>query len=277
MTLIIFVKAVVMGIVEGLTEFLPISSTGHMIVVGNFISFTGETAKLFEVFIQLGAILAVVWIYRDKVFSLLKNLPSQKGAQEFALKLLVAFTPAAVVGLLTHKLIKRYLFGPVTVSYALVAGGIIILLIEAMKHRDEVSEMESLTYRMAFWVGIAQVLSLFPGVSRSGATIMGGLLAGMNRKASTEFAFFLAIPTMFAATLFDLAKSAGSLNSSDYGTLAVGFIAAFFSGIWVVRWLIRFVSNNNFKPFAYYRIIFGGLLLIYYFAVSPHLSAFSSK
>jgi len=268
MDLIMVLKAVLMGVVEGLTEFLPISSTGHMIVVGNFISFTGETAKLFEVFIQLGAILAVVWIYREKILSLLKRLPSQKDAQGFALKLLVAFTPAAIIGLGTHKLIKKYLFGPVTVSFALVVGGIIILLIENMRHRDEVSDMESLTYTMAFWVGIAQVLALFPGVSRSGATIMGGLVAGMTRKSSTEFSFFLAIPTMFAATLFDLAKSAGSLSSSDFGLLAVGFVSAFISGLWVVRWLIRFVSSNNFKPFAYYRIIFGGLLLIYYLVIA---------
>ncbi|OGW73082.1 MAG: undecaprenyl-diphosphatase [Nitrospirae bacterium RIFOXYB2_FULL_43_5] len=264
MDIIVLVKAAVMGIVEGLTEFLPISSTGHMILAGNFISFTGEKAKLFEVFIQLGAKLAIVWVYKDRILTLCRNLPKDKGVQGFALKILVAFMPAAIVGLATHKLIKQYLFGPVTVSFALVVGGLIILLIEAMKHSDEAQEMESLTYRMALWVGIAQVLALFPGVSRSGATIMGGIVAGMSRKASTEFSFFLAIPTMFAATIFDFAKSAGSLTGSDIGMLGVGFVFAFFSAIWVVKWLIKFVSTNNFRPFAYYRIVFGGVLLVYY-------------
>lgn len=261
-------KAVIMGIVEGLTEFLPVSSTGHLILAGEFLAFTGEKAKLFEVFIQLGAILAVVWVYREKLWALAVKLPKEKAAQSFALKLLVAFTPAAGIGFFTHNLIKEYLFGPVTVAFALVAGGAAILIIERMKHPDKASEMEDLTYRMAFWVGIAQILALFPGVSRSGATIMGGLMAGMTRKASTEFSFFLAIPIMFAATLFDLAKSAGGLTSSDIGTLAVGFVSAFISALWVIRWLIKFVSTNNFRPFAWYRIVFGGILLIYYLAYS---------
>ncbi|MHB9154606.1 MAG: undecaprenyl-diphosphate phosphatase [Endomicrobiales bacterium] len=265
---IVFFKAVVMGVVEGLTEFLPISSTGHLILAGTALSFVGEKAKLFEIFIQLGAILAVVWAYRDKIFSLLAKLPGDKQAQRFGMGIFIAFLPAALVGAGTHKYIKAYLFSPLTVAAALVVGGILILLIERRTHSNRVSEMEDITYTVALAVGIAQVLALFPGISRSGATIMGGLMAGMTRKASTEFSFFLAIPTMLAATMFDLFNGFRGLALSDLQVMAVGFIAAFISALWVVRWLIRFVSHNDFKPFAYYRIIFGGVLLGWmYFAV----------
>jgi undecaprenyl-diphosphatase len=261
---LLVLKAAIMGVVEGLTEFLPISSTGHLILAGAVLNFDGELAKLFDVFIQLGAILAVVWAYREKIVSLARRLPSDRAAQHFGVSIVIAFLPAAIVGLGTHKLIKAYLFTPVTVALALVAGGVIILWIERMRHANRFAEMTDITYRAALWVGIAQVCALFPGVSRSGATIMGGLLAGLTRTAATEFSFFLAIPTMFAATLFDLAKSAGGLTAGDAGILAIGFVAAFVSALWVVRWLIRFVGHHDFRPFAYYRIGFGGLLLLFY-------------
>lgn len=259
-----FFKAAVMGVVEGLTEFLPISSTGHLILAGNALSIAGEKAKLFEVFIQLGAILAVVWLYREKIFSMLRKFTADAATRRFGIGVFIAFLPAAFVGLATHNYIKTYLFSPLTVALALVVGGVIILLIERLKHSNRVSEMEDITYTVALAVGIAQILALFPGISRSGATIMGGLVAGMSRKASTEFSFFLAIPTMFAATVFDLTKGMGGLTWPDYQVLAVGFIAAFISALWVVRWLIRFVSSNDFKAFAWYRIGFGGILLWYF-------------
>jgi len=264
MDAIMLFKSVIMGIVEGLTEFLPISSTGHLILTGELLNFTGEKAKLFEVFIQLGAILAVLWAYRQKIFSMAVKFPKDRKTQRFGINLMVAFMPAAFIGLLLHKTIKQYLFSPATVAVALVTGGLIILLIEMQKHSNKIEEIEDITFKVALAVGIAQIFALFPGVSRSGATIMGGLLAGLSRKASTEFSFFLAIPTMLAATLFELAKSYKMLSFSDFEMLAAGFITAFISALWVVNWLIKFVSGHDFKPFAYYRILFGGILMWLY-------------
>ena len=264
MDVIMLFKSIIMGVVEGITEFLPISSTGHLIITGQALSFTGEKAKLFEVFIQLGAILAIVWLYREKLLSLIRKFPGDQQARRFGANLLIAFMPAAFIGLLTHKAIKQYLFSPITVTIALIAGGLVILLIENRKHSNEINEIDQITYRVAFAIGIAQVFALFPGVSRSGATIMGGLLAGVSRKTSTEFSFFLAIPTMFAATIFDLTRNYTILSYSDFEMLSVGFIAAFLSALWAVKWLIKFISSHDFKPFAYYRIIFGGVLLCFY-------------
>jgi len=258
-------NALVLGIVEGLTEFIPISSTGHLILAGHWLSFEGETAKLFEIFIQLGAIQAVVWVYRARITDLFLRMRNDQEPRRFALKLLIAFLPAAFVGLAVHHYIKQYLFNPFTVACAMLVGGVAIYGIEKMKHRNIYTSSDSISYTGAFWVGVAQVLALFPGVSRSGATIMGGLLAGMDRKTSTEFSFFLAIPTMFAATLFDLAKSHALLSANGAIILAVGFVAAFFSGLLVVTWLIRFVATHDFKVFAYYRIIFG-IILLYHFS-----------
>lgn len=257
-------KALILGIVEGLTEFIPVSSTGHLILAGQWLSFHGEFAKLFEVFIQLGAILAVVWIYRARLTDVARRMRRDPVARRFALNLVVAFIPAAVLGLLFHDYIKHYLFGPFTVALALVAGGVAILIIERLHHRISFTETDRVTPAGAFRVGVAQVFALFPGVSRSGATIMGGLLAGMSRTVATEFSFFLAIPTMFAATVFDLLKGFGMLSLNDVVMLAVGFVAAFFSGLVVVRWLIRFVSTHDFRLFAWYRIVFGIILLLVY-------------
>lgn len=258
-------QSVVLGIVEGLTEFLPISSTGHLIITGDLLGMVGEKAKLFEVVIQLGAILAVVWAYKEKVISLCGRVARRdQQAWRFGMSLAAAFMPAAVVGVLFHKAIKHYLFGPITVAGALVAGGIAILIIERMRHANRITDMEAAPVKTGWWVGVAQVFALFPGVSRSGATIMGGLLAGMSRTAATEFSFFLAIPTMFAATIFDLSGALKIMSASDLVSLSVGFVTAFISALWVVRWLIRFVSTNSFRVFAWYRIVFGVLLLIFY-------------
>jgi undecaprenyl-diphosphatase len=261
MDVVVMFKALVMGLVQGLTEFLPISSTGHLIVVGQALSMTNETAKLFEVFIQLGSILAVVWAYRAKILSLIVSFPSDGRTRRFGLGLAVAFVPAALVGLALHRSIKDYLFGPVTVAGALVIGGIVILLIERRDHSNCVSEADHVDLPTALAVGLAQITALFPGVSRSGATIMGGILAGMTRRAATEFSFFLAIPTMLAATMFDLLTHFSTLSKNDLEMLAIGFVSAFFSALWVVKWLLAFVSGHDFKPFAYYRILFGTILL----------------
>jgi undecaprenyl-diphosphatase len=254
-------KAVILGIVEGITEFLPISSTGHLILVGNLLSFTGESAKVFEIFIQLGAILSVVWLYRTKILSVFAGIGT-KESNRFLLNLLIAFTPAAVIGLLTHSLIKKYLFDSVTVACALIIGGILILIIEKIIRNPEASAVDNITYRQAFGVGMAQVLSLFPGVSRSGATIMGGLIAGLDRKTATEFSFFLAIPTMFAATSYDLLKNFGGLSIFDLPVFATGFIVSFISALIVIKAFLGFVTKHNFSAFAYYRIIFGILVLL---------------
>lgn len=260
----IIFKSVIMGIVEGLTEFLPVSSTGHLILAGEALGLSGENIKLFEVFIQLGAILAVVSVFRQKIFFIIKDVFTGRKSLGFCLKILTAFLPAAVMGLLTHRLIKQYLFGTVTVSGALVAGGIAILAIEKHQKNTACTSMEDISFRQAFMIGIAQTLALFPGISRSGATIMGGLLSGLSRKASTEFSFFLAIPTMFAAVCYDLLKGYSSLEKADIGMFSAGFITSFISGMIAVRWLLNFISTRDFRVFAWYRIIFGFLLLIFF-------------
>ncbi len=254
-------KALILGVVEGVTEFLPISSTGHLILAGNMLSFTGERAKVFEIFIQLGAILAVVWLYRKKIFSVLTAL-GDKGSIRFTGNLLIAFIPAATIGLLTHSWIKAYLFNSIAVALALVLGGIMILIIERMVKDAKIIDVDSISSNSAFGVGLAQVLSLFPGVSRSGATIMGGLVVGLDRKTATEFSFFLAIPTMFAATSYDLLKGAKYLAVSDLPVFAIGFITSFISALLVIRLFLGFITKHNFTAFAYYRIIFGLLVLL---------------
>jgi len=263
MELILLLKAVLLGIVEGLTEFLPVSSTGHLIIVGDLIDFRGEKAKTFEIFIQLGSILGVMWYYRRKVTDLLLGL-HRRNEQRFAGNLLIAFLPAAIIGLLLHSQIKQYLFSPITVAVALVVGGFAILLIEKFPRRERVTSMDSLTPSDALKIGVAQAFSLFPGVSRAGATIMGGLLTGLNRTTATEFSFFLAMPTMFAATLYDLLKNIDKLTLADTGLFTAGFVAAFLVALVVVKTFLRYVARHNFVPFAWYRIGFGLLVLGYF-------------
>lgn len=255
--------AIILGIVEGITEFLPISSTGHLILAGDLFGFTSDTAKTFEVFIQLGAILAVVWLFRDKLTSSIKGIGNEK-TNRFLLNLLIAFLPAAFFGLLLHSFIKSHLFNPVTVAIALIAGGIAIFVIEKVVKKPEVMDVDDVSYKQALGVGMAQTLALFPGVSRAGATIMGAMCLGLGRKAATEFSFFLAIPTMFAATLYDLLKNLNHLSMNDFPIFAVGFVVSFISAFFVIKAFLGFVKKHTFNSFAVYRIIFGAVVLFYY-------------
>lgn len=256
-------KAVILGIVEGITEFLPVSSTGHLILAGDMLGFTGEKAKTFEVFIQLGAILAVVWMYRERVLSSIKGIGTEK-TNRFLLNLLIAFLPAVFLGLLTHSFIKHHLFNPVTVALALIAGGIAILVIERVVKKPVVMDMDEMSFKRALGIGLAQTLSLFPGVSRAGATIMGAMCFGLERKVATEFSFFLAVPTMFAATSYDLLKSLHNLNMTDVPIFATGFFISFFSAFLVIKAFLGFITRHTFDSFAVYRIVFGAVILFYY-------------
>ncbi len=262
--ILLILKALILGLVEAASEFLPISSTGHLIIVGDFLNFTGPRAEAFQIFIQLGAILAVVWIYRARLLDIALNLDRDRKAQRLILNLAIAFIPAAILGLWFHKQITHYLFNPVTVAGALVVGGIAILLIERYARTGRVQAMDDMNWKDALVVGIAQSVALFPGVSRSGATIMGGMLSGLSRFAATEFSFFLAIPTMFAASFYSLYKEWHLLTVEDIPMFAVGFVAAFLGGLAVVRFLLAYVGQHSFAPFAWYRIVFGGLLLAYF-------------
>jgi len=259
----LLIKALILGVVEGLTEFLPVSSTGHLIIVGDLLNFNDEHGKIFEIVIQLGAILGVVWDYRLRVGRLFTGLQTRH-EQRFALNLFIAFLPAAVVGLLLHKAITTYLFNPLTVAGALIVGGILILLIERLPLRVRVNSMEDLGPLDAFKIGIAQTFSLFPGISRAGATIMGGLLSGLSRTAATEFSFLLAMPVMFAATFYELFKNLDLLHAGDIPVFAVGFVTAFISALIVVKAFLRFVSRHDFTSFALYRIVFGAIVLAYF-------------
>ncbi|MEK8089311.1 undecaprenyl-diphosphate phosphatase [Thermithiobacillus plumbiphilus] len=264
MDTLLLLKALLLGFLEGATEFLPISSTGHLIIAADLLNFTGERAKTFEIVIQLGAVLAIVFHYRHKVVQVVGGLGSDPAAQRFVTNLAIAFLPAAIIGLLLHKYIKEYLFSPLTVAAALVVGGFVILLIEHFKPRARVAHVDDMCWRDALKVGLAQSFALFPGVSRSGATIMGGLVSGLSRPAATEFSFFLSIPTMFAATGYDLFKNLHLLKSEDLLLFAAGFGAAFLAGLVAVKALLAFVSRHDFRVFAYYRIILGALVLIYF-------------
>jgi undecaprenyl-diphosphatase len=261
MDLIIAIKALILGIVEGLTEFLPVSSTGHLIVVGSLLNWNDEKGELFEIVIQFAAILAVIWQYRSKLWNVVATLPRDAKSQRFTLNLVLAFLPAAVIGVIFINTIKKYLFAPVPVATAFIVGGILILWIESRKRTARVQSVDGVKPADAIWIGFAQVLSMIPGTSRSGATIMGGLLRGLSRPAATEFSFFLAIPTIFGATVLELFKARNSLNFDDLAVIGVGSIAAFISAAFAVRALIRYVSGHNFKVFAWYRIAFGLVIL----------------
>lgn len=261
-------KAAILGVVEGATEFIPVSSTGHLIMVGDWLGFTGEDAKAFEIFIQLGAILAIVWLYRARLGRVLRSATRDPVSRRLVLNLSIAFLPAAVVGLLTHRLIKEYLFSPEVVAGSMLVGGIAILLIEWWRPKPRVPTVDDMSPGVALGVGIAQVFSLVPGTSRSGATIMGGYCLGLTRQAATEFSFFLAVPVMIAATGFDLFQSAGSLSATDVPIFAVGFGVAFLSALVVVRAFVTYVARSSFVAFAWYRIAFG-LLFVAWHARHP--------
>jgi undecaprenyl-diphosphatase len=251
-----------MGVVEGLTEFLPISSTGHLILAGELLGFSDDKAKVFEVVIQTGAMLAIVWEYRMKFWRVLAGLPSDRAAQRFALNLAIAFLPAAVLGLAFHNLIKAHLFHAVPVALAFIVGGIVILWVERSLHpRVRVDSVDAMTWSDALKVGIAQAFALIPGTSRSGATIIGGMLFGLSRRAATEFSFFLAVPTLVAAGAYDFWKNRALFSAGDAGVFTVGSVAAFVSAFLCVRWLLRYIASHDFTPFAWYRIAFGAVVL----------------
>lgn len=268
------IKAAVMGVVEGLTEFLPISSTGHLILAASLLDFTGETVKVFEIAIQTGAMLAVVWEYRQRLWRTVTGIRHDAQAQRFAANVLIAFLPAVVLGLMFGGLVKAHLFHPVPVALAFVVGGLVILWVERRHHaafgeRDlqgtrhaRVETVDDMRAADALKVGLVQCLALVPGTSRSGATIIGAMVFGFSRKAATEFSFYLGIPTLMGAGAYSVWKQREVLQASDWPMFAVGLVFAFFSAWLCIRWLIRYVSTHDFVPFAWYRIVFGAIVLL---------------
>jgi len=259
---LILLKALILGVVEGITEFLPVSSTGHLILAGDLLDFNDERGKLFEIVIQSGAILAVAWEYRVRIAGVVRGLGRDPLANRLVLNLAIAFMPLAILGLLFKNAIEAHLFKPVPVALAFIIGAFVILWAERRKHTIRVQTVDEMTPLDALKLGLAQAVALIPGTSRSGATIIGGLFFGLSRKAATEFSFFLAIPTLFVATIYSLYKERALLNADDLAMWAVGFIAAFVSAFLCVRWLLRFISTHDFTPFAWYRIAFGIVVLV---------------
>ena len=272
MDFMLLLKAAVMGIVEGLTEFLPVSSTGHLILAGALLGFDDEKAKVFDIAIQTGAIFAVVMVFWEKIRSTVMALPSQRMARRFAVNVLIAFLPAVVLGLLFGKAIKAHLFIPTVVATTFILGGLVILWVERWGrkpmhdgHPDDhvrIVNVESMSPLDALKVGLVQCLAMVPGTSRSGATIIGGMLLGLSRKAATEFSFYLAIPTLIGAGVYSLYKERALLSVADVPMFTVGLVFSFISALVCVRWLLRYISTHNFVPFAWYRIAFGALVLI---------------
>lgn len=256
-----FFYAIILGLVEGITEFLPISSTGHLIIVGEILQFSGAPGHLFEISIQLGAILAICWLYQKKLTDVACGIFSDKTAQRFTLNIILAFLPAAILGFLFHKVITEVLFNVWVVATMMIIGGFAIIAIEKWKPAPRRDSLDDITIKDAVMIGLCQSLAMIPGLSRSGATIMGAMLLGVERKTSAEFSFFLAIPTLFAATAYDLYKNYNELTMNGITLIAVGFVSAFISAIIVVRWFVPFISRHGFVPFAWYRIIVGTLLL----------------
>jgi len=258
----LLINAIILGIVEGLTEFLPVSSTGHLILVGQLLGFNDDKGKVFEIAIQFAAILAVVWEYRSRLAHTLTSITSEPASSRLTINLIVAFLPAAILGFLFLKQIKSYLFNPIVVASAFIIGGFLILWAERRQHVIHAESIDDMTWRDALKVGFAQALAMIPGTSRSGATIIGGLFFGLSRRAATEFSFFLAIPTMFAATFYDVYKNRDLFSMDDIALFAVGGTVSFISAFMAVRGLIRFISRHDFTIFAWYRIAFGIIVLI---------------
>jgi undecaprenyl-diphosphatase len=257
----LYLKAVVMGVVEGVTEFLPISSTGHLILAGGLLGFGGEKAKLFEIVIQTGAMLAVVWEYRVKFLGVLTGIFRDRGSQRFVMNVAVAFIPAAVVGVIFGDYIKERLFAPIPVALAFIIGGLVIIWAERRRHRITIERVDDMTWPVALQIGLAQCFALIPGTSRSAATIIGGLLFGLSRQAATEFSFFLAVPTLIAAGAYEMYQERGLLSPADAGWFGVGGVVAFVSALLCLRWLIRYVASHDFTGFAVYRIVFGVIVI----------------
>jgi undecaprenyl-diphosphatase len=261
MDLVLYLKAAILGVVEGLTEFLPISSTGHLIIAGQLLGFGGEKAKVFDIVIQSGAMLAVLWEFRARFLGVLKGLGSDPAARRFVINLAIAFTPAALLGLAFAGAIKQHLFHAVPVALAFIVGGAVILWVERSPRQPTVEQVDDMTWKDALKVGIAQSFALIPGMSRSGATIIGGMLFGLSRRAATEFSFFLAVPTLVAAGAYDFYKHRALLDSADLGVFAVGFVVSFVSAFLCIRWLLRYIATHDFSVFAWYRIVFGLIVL----------------
>ena len=259
------ITAAILGIVEGVTEFLPVSSTGHLIVAGSLLGYTGEKAKLFEIVIQAGAILAVCWEYRAKLLAVAAGIFRDRGAQRFVLNLLIAFLPAAILGLAFGSAIKANLLAPVPVAAAFIVGALVIFWVEWRTQRNpsavRIDRIDDMRWPDALKIGIAQAFALIPGTSRSGATIIGGMLFGLSRTAATEFSFFLAIPTLLAATGYEFVRNRHLLAAGGLSMVGVGFVTAFVSAFFVVRGLLRYVAHHDFVPFAWYRIAFGLFIL----------------
>ena len=255
------IQALILGVVEGLTEFLPISSTGHQIIVADLLDFTGDRFNAFNIIIQLGAILAVVWEFRGKIFEVVSGLPTQRKAQRFTVNLLIAFLPAVVLGVIFADLIHHYLFNPITVATALVIGGVIMLWAERREHEVHAETVDDITWKDALKVGLAQCLAMIPGTSRSGSTIIGGLLFGLSRKTATEFSFFLAMPTMVGAAVYSGYKYRDLFQPADLPVFAIGFVTSFIFAMIAVKGLLRFIASHSYAVFAWYRIAFGLLIL----------------
>ena len=261
MDIILLLKALILGVVEGLTEFLPISSTGHLILAGDLLNFNDDRGKLFEIVIQSGAILAVVWEYRKRLADVCAGLGRDRAANRLVLNLFIAFLPLAVLGLAFGKAIKAHLFAPIPVATAFILGAFVILWAERKNHTVRIETVDEMRPMDAVKMGIAQAFALIPGTSRSGSTIIGGMLFGLSRQAATEFSFFLAIPTLGVATVYQVYKERALLSADDLGMWIVGFISAFVSAFLCVRWLLRYISSHDFVPFAWYRIAFGIVVL----------------
>ena len=255
------VQALILGIVEGLTEFLPISSTGHQIIVADLLNFGGERAIAFNIIIQLGAILAVVWEFRRKFIDVVVGLPTQPQARRFTVNLIIAVLPAVVLGVIFADMIHEYLFNPITVATALVIGGVIMLWAERRQHVIRTETVDEMNWKDAVKIGFAQCLAMIPGTSRSGSTIIGGLLFGLSRKAATEFSFFLAMPTMVGAAVYSGYKYRDLFQPDDLPVFAIGFVTSFIFAMIAVRGLLKFISNHSYALFAWYRIGFGLLIL----------------
>ncbi len=264
MDIILILKTIIMGIVEGATEFLPVSSTGHLIITSDVLNFLSkEKRDVFEIVIQLGAILAVVWQYRTKVMHVTTHLHEAK-SQQLLINLFIAFLPLALIGLAFHDQIKTLLFNPKSVAIALIIGGFVILWVEKKLPKITVDQMDDIDWKLAIKVGFAQAIALIPGASRSASTIIGGMVFGLSRTTATEFSFFLAIPVMFAATIYDLYKSRNLLAADDLLIFAIGFVMAFIAALVVIKGLLRYIASHDFTIFAWYRIGFGALVLFYY-------------
>lgn len=257
-----FLKAALLGLVESLTEFLPVSSTAHLLIASQLIDFNAIQNSTFEIVIQFGAIAAILVIYRQRFFDLAFKI-NEKKQQKFALNLAAAFLPAAIIGALFHDFIKQTFFSNSTIALALIFGGFAMIAVDTKPRKSSCDDLDKIKLSTAFLIGLFQCVAMIPGVSRSGATIIGALLCGLNRKTATEFSFFLAVPTIGAASFYDLIKNLDNLDSSSFSLILVGLLSSFFSAFFVIKWFISFVSKNNFLPFAFYRIVLGCLILFF--------------